>query len=146
MPTELVLVLEQLVRAVRTLSTAGGLSLPAAAVLLRLVREGPQRLTDLAAAEAVAQPSMTQLVQRLERDGWVRRTPSREDRRVVLVAVTAAGRRLVERRRAERAEVFDRALAQLDPADRDAVLHAVPALSRLAERALTARRPSGVTA
>lgn len=131
-------------RAVRSVATAGGLSLPAAATLARLVREGPQRLTDLAAAEGVAQPTMTQLVSRLERDGYARRSPSADDGRVVLVTVTSAGRRLVQRRRVERSEVFDRALAELDPADRDAVLHAVPALSRLAGRALAARRPAGV--
>ena len=36
---------------------------------------GPRRITDLAEAEAVAQPTITTLVGRLERDGLVRRAP-----------------------------------------------------------------------
>lgn len=133
---DLALVLERLVRVVRSLSTAGELSLPAAAVLARLVREGPSRLTDLAAGEAVAQPTMTQLVGRLERDGLVHRTSSPSDGRVVLVDVTSAGRSVVERRRSQRARALEQVLADLDAADLDAVLSALPALSRLADHVL----------
>jgi DNA-binding MarR family transcriptional regulator len=130
------------------MATAGGLSLPAAAVLARLLREGPCRLTDLATGEGVAQPSMTQLVTRLHRDGLVRRLDSASDGRVVLVDLTPAGRRLVQRRRAERAAAFDVLLDQLDPADRTAVQAALPALSRLADRALApaSRTATGVPA
>ncbi|MER5918095.1 MarR family transcriptional regulator, partial [Streptomyces sp. NPDC001982] len=56
---ELVVALEQLVRYVRQVSTAGGLSMAASSVLGRLGREGPQRLTELARAEGVSQPGMT---------------------------------------------------------------------------------------
>ena len=34
------------------------------------------------------------MLQRLERDGWVRREPSRDDGRVILVTLTPAGRDL----------------------------------------------------
>lgn len=130
------LVLERLVRVVRRLATAGDLSLPAAAVVARLTREGPQRLTDLATGEHLSQPGMTQLVSRLEREGLVRRTPSAADGRVVLVDVTAAGRDVVARRRRERGDALRRLLDQLDPADRDAVRAALPALGRLSTLAL----------
>lgn len=129
-------VLEQVVRVVRRLATTGDLSLPAAAALSRAVHDGPQRLTDLAAAEGLSQPGMTQLVSRLEREGLVRRTPSPDDGRVVLVEATAAGRDVVRQRRAERGRALRRLLDQLDPADRDAVRAALPALSRLADLAL----------
>jgi len=129
---------EDVVRLTRRLASAGDLSLPAAAVLARLVREGPQRLTDLAGGERLSQPGMTQLVSRLEREGLVRRTSSPADGRVVLVEVSAAGRDLADRRRAERAEALHRLLGLLDPEDRDAVHRAVPALTRLAELALPA--------
>src|SRR4051794_15112405 len=106
------LVLERLVRMVRRLATAGAPSAPAAAVLPRLVREGPHRLTDLAAGEGVAQPGMTQLVTRLERDGLVRRASSATDGRVVLVEVTPAGEQLVAQRRAQRTEALTRLLSR----------------------------------
>ena len=50
-----------------------GLSPTASAVLYRLHAEGPVRLTTLAASVEVSQPSMTQLIQRLERKGLVTR-------------------------------------------------------------------------
>jgi DNA-binding MarR family transcriptional regulator len=126
-------VFEQISRLVRRLATAGHLSLTAAMVLNRLHREGPQRLTELANAEGVSQPGMTQLVTRLERDGLVRRTATAGDRRGVLVDVTDAGRELIERRRAERAVALQELVGRLDRADQDAIAHALPALSRLVE-------------
>ena len=131
--TELAEVLEQLTRLVRQLATAGDLSMSALMLLARLVRQGPQRLTELAVQEGLSQPGMTQLVGRLERDGWLTRTASRGDRRGVQVEVTAAGRELVALRRAQRAEALSRLLDQLDPDDRAAIERALPALSRLIE-------------
>jgi DNA-binding MarR family transcriptional regulator len=136
-------VLESLVRVVRRLASAGDLSLPAAAVLARVVAEGPQRLTDLAASERISQPGTTQLVTRLERDGLVQRAPSADDRRVVLVAATDAGRELVRRRRAQRADALRDLLDRLDPDDRQAVRDALPALARLVELAAPSRPAGG---
>ena len=132
-PDRLQTVLEQLSRLVRRLATAGDLSLTAATVLSRLTREGPQRLTELAIGEGVSQPGMTQLVGRLERDGLVRRSVSDQDRRGVLVAVTDAGRALVDRRRGERSAALQEMLGRLGPADRAAIADALPALDRLVE-------------
>ncbi|MFJ2271606.1 MarR family winged helix-turn-helix transcriptional regulator [Streptomyces sp. NPDC087849] len=76
-----------------------GMSLTTAAVLDRLERESPIRLTVLAAAEGVTQPSMTVLVQRLEAQGVASRVADPEDGRVRLVAITDAGRELLAQRR-----------------------------------------------
>lgn len=124
-------VFEQLVRMTRRLATSGELSLPAASVLARLVREGPQRLTELAGHEGVSQPGMTQLVSRLERDGYALRTPSPDDGRVVMVEVTDVGRAVVAQRREERASALREMLGRLEPADRRAIRAALPALNRL---------------
>ena len=48
------------------------LSRTAASVLATLRDTGPRRITELAEGEAVAQPTVTTLVGRLERDGLVR--------------------------------------------------------------------------
>jgi DNA-binding MarR family transcriptional regulator len=133
-------VLEQLVRLIRQLATAGDLSMAAASALARIVRDGPQRLTELANHEGISQPGMTQLVTRLERDGLVRRSASSGDRRGVLVELTDSGVALVGARRAERAEALTQMMSRLDPADQDAIHAALPALARLVE-ARTATRP-----
>ena len=131
--TELVVVLEQLVTLVRQVSTAGGLSMAASSALNRLGRNGPHRLTELARAQGVSQPGMTQLVTRMEREGLVRRTANSGDRRGVLVEATDAGLDLLTRRRAERAGALQHLLDRLAPQDQAAIAAALPALARLVE-------------
>jgi DNA-binding MarR family transcriptional regulator len=128
---ELALVLERLVVLTRQLAATGEPSAAGASVLARLSRAGPLRLTGLAGAEGVSQPGMTQLVSRLEREGLVRRDPSTQDRRGVVVEVTGAGLAAVRSRRVRRAEELTRLLARLDPGDRTAITEALPALGRL---------------
>jgi DNA-binding MarR family transcriptional regulator len=129
--------LELLARWLRRLPTEGDLGASAVSTLLRVATEGPRRLTDLAAAEGLSQPGMTQLVTRLESDGLVRRGSAPQDGRVVLVEATDAGVALLERRRRQRAAALAELLAGLPPPDRETVEAALPALQRLTEAALT---------
>jgi DNA-binding MarR family transcriptional regulator len=62
------------------------------ASLLAGLEGGPQRITTLAEYEGLAQPTITRLVEQVEKYGWVRRERASEDRRVVLVSLTADGR------------------------------------------------------
>ena len=123
---------ERIVGLFRSLSPAGGLSMTAAATLAGVERLGPQRLTLLAAREGVTQPAMTQLISRLEESGLVRREPSPDDGRVVLVAITELGQATLARRRSARAERLAGIIAQLSPGHRDALAAALPALDALA--------------
>lgn len=114
---------------VRQLPSRQQISLTTISTLGRLDRQGPQRLTALAAAEGVAQPSMTQLVHKLEAGGLVERRPDPRDGRGCLVEVTEAGRRILAERRRERrdwlaerlAALPDRERAELDAAMRTAL-------------------------
>jgi DNA-binding MarR family transcriptional regulator len=110
-----------------------GLSRTAASVLHRLATTGPQRITELADWESVAQPTMTTLVGRLEAQGLVRRSPDPADRRAVLVAVTTRGEETVELRRRARAVALDLRFDRLDDDERARLRDALPALVRLAE-------------
>jgi DNA-binding MarR family transcriptional regulator len=123
---------ERIVGLFRSLSPASGLSMTAAATLAGIERLGPQRLTLLAAREGVTQPAMTQLISRLEESGLVRREPSPDDGRVVLVAITELGRATLARRRSARAERLAGIIAQLSPDHRAALTAALPALDALA--------------
>jgi DNA-binding MarR family transcriptional regulator len=123
--------LERLLGLIRWLSPPG-LSLTAAATLTTLERSGPRRLTRLAADEGVTQPAMTQLVGRLEVSGLVERCADPDDGRVVRVQLTDAGRDLVARRRAARAERLSGLLATLRQADQEALAAALPAINALA--------------
>ena len=76
---------------VRHLSDRTNLSGSAALLLNRVYREGPTRLTTLATLEGVSQPSMTQLIQRMERQGLLERHRDPDDGRAVAVRVRQRG-------------------------------------------------------
>ena len=60
--------------------------------LLKTLLDGPRRVSELAETEALAQPTVTQVVERLERRALLEKARNPEDRRVVLVSVAPAGR------------------------------------------------------
>ena len=110
------------------------MSRSAASVLGTLRDLGPRRITELANAEAVTQPTMTSLVGRLERDGLVTRTPDPADARAVRVGITEEGLERLGRMRAQRAAVLAEALAELEPNEREAIEAALPVLDKLSRR------------
>lgn len=63
-------------------------------VLGELRRRGPLHVSDLAEVLQVRLPTMTQSLDRLERQGWARRSVGATDRRNVLVRLTAEGERV----------------------------------------------------
>ena len=107
------------------------LSRTASSVLATLRDGGPKRITELAASEAIAQPSVTTLVGRLERDGLVRRAPDPADARAVLVHLTDAGRERLAAMRASRAAVVEERLRALTADERALLECALPALDKL---------------
>lgn len=130
---ELAVLLERAARLLRHMTTAGDLSVAAAAALASLDTNGAARLTDLAARQRVSQPGMTQLVRRLEADGLVRRLADPADGRVVIVDITAEGRALLRHRREQRAVALGDLLGRLGGEDRAAIRAALPALHRLTD-------------
>ncbi|MEV8513546.1 MarR family transcriptional regulator [Dactylosporangium sp. NPDC051484] len=83
----------------------GEVTLPQFRALVVLATRGPQRSVDIADELQVNPSTGTRMLDRLVRKGLVRRTRSAEDRRVVRIRLTQAGRHVVElvmaRRRAE---------------------------------------------
>ena len=117
------------------------LSLTATATLATLERTGPRRLTDLAASEGVTQPSMTAVVSRLEDAGFAERRADPGDRRVVLVAISQAGRHYLGAMRRAGASAFTVLIDKLPAQEAAALSAALPALRRLLE--LAAEGPDG---
>jgi DNA-binding MarR family transcriptional regulator len=109
------------------------LSLTSLGALSTLDRVGPQRITDLARVEGVAQPSMTVLVGTLERDGLVVRRGDPSDKRVALIELTTAGTELVRSRRRAHAQAFAQLIEKLPSDEAAALLAALPALEHLCE-------------
>jgi DNA-binding MarR family transcriptional regulator len=124
---------------VRHLSDRSGMGLTANLTLNTLNREGPARVTALAAAASIRQPAMTELVQRLERQRLVTRVDDPGDGRAALVTITNAGRALLDDQRRDRrnrlAELFT-ALPADDEVTLTLAMHvALPIIRRLIDDA-----------
>jgi DNA-binding MarR family transcriptional regulator len=100
-----------LLRRVRKVDQASGLTAARLSALSVLVFGGPTSLGALARAEQVSAPTMSRLVRGLERDGLVVREAQERDGRSVLLTATDEGRRILvegrERRISELVGLFD---------------------------------------
>lgn len=121
------------------------MSLAQARTLATLRESGPQRVTHLADLERVAQPTMSALVARMERAGWVRRGVDEVDRRAVVVRISAAGREVLEEIMETRVRLLQGYLDAL-PADEQATLaaavaglHKIISLAQQSQGAMIAR-------
>ena len=81
--------------------------------LVVMASRGPQRLVDLAGALGVASSTAGRMCDRLVRKGLARRHRGRSDRRAVLVAITPAGRAVVDQATARRRELIAEIVARL---------------------------------
>jgi len=77
-----------------------GLSHTGFALLVTIWVGGPQEVRGLARKHRLSKPSITSAIGTLERAGLVTRERSGDDRRLVSVALTAQGRRLVRKAQA----------------------------------------------
>lgn len=126
-------VLREFVGAMIRTTRRSDLSRTGAGTLSVLHREGPQRITTLAEREAVSQPAMTGLIQRLEAAGLVIRQPDPLDGRATLIAITEAGHTAMQSLRREHDRTIAARIAKLGREDLAALLAALPAINQLSE-------------
>ena len=106
-----------------------GLSSPKYAVLSALTTaSAPLSLSELATELSCVRSNMTQLVDRLEADGLVRRVHCPEDRRLVRAEITQEGRTRHSNGAAELAKLHQAFAAKVRPDDRAAVERLLSAL------------------
>jgi DNA-binding MarR family transcriptional regulator len=107
--------------------------------VLRGLRQGPRRITELACEERVTQPAITLLVNRLAERGWVERSTDPGDRRAVLVTLTSAGKEAYDRLKAEYRALLHEEMATLDDDEVETLAKAVGILDQLIDRLRQAR-------
>ncbi len=122
----------RVLRRIRSVDAATGLSGPRLSVLSVIVFRGPLSIGDLAAAEQVQPPTISRMIKDLAHEGLVRRRPATHDRRVQLVSATAAGRRLLNRGRQRRVLELSALLETLPPSEQQVVQAAAEILLRVA--------------
>jgi DNA-binding MarR family transcriptional regulator len=102
--------------------------------LLAALAVRPHRVTELSAREGISQPAVTQLVDRLEAQGWVTRGTDPADGRAVLVGLTSAGAAELERVRGEFRALLHEEMAALDDEEVGTLAAAVEILDGLVAR------------
>jgi DNA-binding MarR family transcriptional regulator len=104
-----------------------------AAALATIDRHGPLTPSELATRERIKRPTATRVIARLEESGLVDRTRDPEDGRSSLVAITPAGRELLDRVRTRKDAYLSRRLRELTPDERATLDRAAAILERLLE-------------
>ncbi|MFB2554986.1 MarR family winged helix-turn-helix transcriptional regulator [Herbiconiux liangxiaofengii] len=121
----------RLARRIRQQRADDELSPGQSAVLAVLDRTGGSSPADLAAHEQVSPPSMNRTLNALQLAGYVSRTPSGDDRRMVVVTLTEAGREVVQATRVRRDVWLEQRLERLTPAERELLERATPVIRKL---------------
>jgi DNA-binding MarR family transcriptional regulator len=112
-------------RRVRALDHDLGLSPARFSLLATLRYQGPQNVSRLAQLEDVSQPTVTKLINALERDGLVERRPDPADGRACAVHLSPTGRALVRRARSRKIAYVDSVIVGVDVGAVNAVAEAL---------------------
>jgi DNA-binding MarR family transcriptional regulator len=124
----------RLSRRLRAERTDQGVTLTQLSVLGSLRRHGPLTVGELAAEERTQVQSLTRPMAQLAERGLIRREPDDEDRRRVVVSITAAGDAVVRTdAAARRAWLADAIGTKLSPTERELLHLAAQLLDRLAD-------------
>ena len=102
-------------------------------VFAAIVRNGPLRLSDLAANEGINTTMLSRVVAKLEERGLITRSLDSRDGRVVHLSASAQGVALHQTMRLERTLALGEAVAHLTANQQRAIVIALPALEELVE-------------
>lgn len=123
-----------LLRRIREVDKEAGVPPARLSALSVLVFGGPRSIGGLAAIEQVRQPTMTRIVQGLERAGLARRRPDPDDRRAVRVSATPVGRKLLQAARRRRVRRLEQLMSEVGDAELRRLERGLQVLERLAAR------------
>lgn len=122
----------------RTVMPTAILPVAQADILQRLASSGSTRISDLASRSRLAVNTVSTLISQLEEGGLVSREKDATDRRVVLIAVTAKGRRRLDEWLAMTEELLGSAIDHLSAGSQRQLRDSMPVLLELADAIETA--------
>jgi DNA-binding MarR family transcriptional regulator len=104
--------------------------------LLGMLSFRPYTLTELAEQLSVTPATMSNTITAMEKRGWVTRTRSSEDRRVVLMSLTPTGAEALEDVQEQTRKRIGELLAGLPPSERHTLAEGLSILKRTFEAGL----------
>ena len=122
-----------LLRSLAAVDRLAGITPARLSALSVIVFGGPRPLGELAAAEGVAGPTMTRIVDGLVAGGLAERRPDPRDGRAALIAATPAGEELMRAAAGRRISAIASAIAELPATDRRRLGASAGLLDRLAK-------------
>jgi DNA-binding MarR family transcriptional regulator len=127
------LVIARLARLLRQQDDSG-LGPTVTAALSTINKHGPLTLGDLAASERVAPPTITKIIDKMEKAGLVQRQAHPVDRRVSLVGITDLGAARLDEFRSRRLAWLSARLDELDGDDVAVLAEATGVLERIVDQ------------
>ena len=124
----------RLLRAVRRVDESSGLTAPRLSALSVIVFNGAITLGKLAEAEQVRPPTMTRIVNALEERELVVKAQDPRDGRVIRIAATTKGRRVLIRGRARRIQVLIEQIRELEKGKQENLSAALVTVQELIDR------------
>jgi DNA-binding MarR family transcriptional regulator len=128
------LVLMRTARRLRSQRAGTTLTMTQLSALATVGKSGPLSAGDIAGIERVQPPSMTKILASIEALGLITRAALQEDRRQSVIAITDAGRTLLEDERRARDVWLAGRLSELSAQDLAALHAVIPVLDRLASQ------------
>lgn len=124
----------RLLRTVRRVDEASGLTAPRLSALSVIVFNGAITLGKLAEAEQVRPPTMTRIVNALEEQELVVKEQDPGDGRVIRIVATTKGKRVLVRGRARRIQFLAEQVRRLEQVEQESLSTALVTIQKLTER------------
>jgi DNA-binding MarR family transcriptional regulator len=75
---------------------------------------------------------MSQIINKLLKEGYIKKTPSRKDKRKVIITITATGKKNVEKRRLEKQEWLAQSIFEkTTQKEKEILVNAIKVLAKL---------------
>jgi len=113
-----------------------GLTTPQLLTLLAVARLQPVTATAVAREVHLGQPTVTGILSRLERRGWIQRARAERDRRSVSISLTESGRRALEKAPSLLAPRFREMFRQLQDWEQTQLLASLQRLAQMMDAGL----------
>jgi DNA-binding MarR family transcriptional regulator len=90
--------------------------------------------SELAAKEKVTSQSMSQIINKLDANGYIQKTPSLEDKRKVIITITSKGKEYIELKRNKTEDWLAKVIAEkTTEAERETLISAITILAKLVD-------------